>query len=412
MNNTTETVGRKAVNAFTFHIELGNRPKKDGTYSLYLRITQNRKIRRIYTGFDIPLKDWNPNKKEVRRSNVHYAKVNNRIDELKAEAITIKAETKGATALTVIDHLKGLSSTSFFAFADEFTKKQAYNTSRNVRTEVNKFREYVRNDQLEFADLNPPLLVKFHQWLMKDKGNSLNTANKGLSKLRTVVGKAIEEGRMKRQDNPFLGFKMKEAKPERIRLTEEELKAFIKVDLQEGSLIWHTRNYWLFAYYSAGMRFSDVACLKWKNIDAGRLSYVMRKTKHLNNQQHTILLPKQAETILSYYRHDEVSPLDYALPILNTKREYPTEAELLKEVSRKNALLNKYLKTICFKAGIPKDLSFHSARHTFADLGRRKVGDVYAISKLLRHSKINITEKYLSDFDTEVTDKALSVMFD
>lgn len=412
MSNATETVGRKSVNAFTFHIELGNKPKSDGAFSLYLRITQNRKLRRIYTGFDIPLKDWNPKKKEVRKSNVLYAKINSRIDELKAEVITIKAETKGATAVTVIDQLKGKSSTLFFAFADEFILKQAYNTGRNVRTEVNKFKEYVRNDQLEFADITTPILVKFHQWLIKDKGNSLNTANKGLSKLRTVVGRAIEEGKMKRQDNPFLGFKMKEAKPERIRLTEEELAAFVEVDLKEGSLIWHTRNYWLFAYYSAGMRFSDVACLQWKNIGNGRLSYVMRKTKHLIEQQHTIQLPKQAQTILDYYWHEEVSPQDYALPILNPNREYPTEAELLKEVSRKNALLNKYLKTICLKAGIPKDLSFHSARHTFADLGRRRVKDVYAISKLLRHSKINITEKYLSDFDTEVTDKALSTMFD
>jgi integrase len=81
------------------------------------------------------------------------------------------------------------------------------------------------------------------------------------------------------------------------------------------------------------------------------------------------------------------------------------------EISRKNALINKYLKKICSLAGINKEVSFHSARHTFADLGRRKTKDVYAISKLLRHSKINITEKYLSEFDTETTDKALESIF-
>lgn len=34
-----------------------------------------------------------------------------------------------------------------------------------------------------------------------------------------------------------------------------------------------------------------------------------------------------------------------------------------------------------------------------------------AISKLLRHSTINMTEKYLSEFDTATTDKAMADIF-
>jgi site-specific recombinase XerD len=409
--NPDSTTSRNLVNPFTFAVELNHKPKINGDHALFLRITENRKIKRIYTGFDIPKKDWNPLKKEVRRTYPLYKQLNTRLDELKADATTIKAEVKGATASVVLDQLSGRSFTSFFAFADTFIEKQAYNTGRNVRTEVNKFKEYIDRSNLTFAEITTATLYTYHEWLIKSKGNSLNTANKGLSKLRTVIGRAIEEGLLKRQENPFLGFKMKEAKPERIRLTEEELQAFIDVDLPADSLIWHTRNYWLFSYYSAGIRFSDVACMKWQNVNSGRLSYVMRKTQHVTQQSHTIQLPKQAEAILCHYRKPGVKQEDYLFPILNPKREYITEADLLKEVSRKNALLNKYLKMICFKAGIPKDVSFHSSRHTFADLGRRKIKDVYAISKLLRHSKINITEKYINDFDTEVTDNALTTLF-
>ena len=408
---TDTTTSRNLVNAFTFTAELNHRPKVNGNHALFLRITEDRKIKRIYTGFDIPKKDWNPIKKEVRRTYLLYKEVNTRINELKAQATTIKAEVKGATAAVVLDHLKGKDSTSFFAFADAFILKQAYNTGRNVRTEVNKFREYTGKNNLAFADITTATLFTFHEWLIKTRGNSLNTANKGLSKIRTVIGRAMEEGLLKRQENPFLGFKMTEAKPERIRLTEEELQAFIDTDFPEDSLLWHTRNYWLFAYYTAGVRFSDVACLKWKNINSGRLSYVMRKTQHVIQQSHTIQLPKQAEAILSHYRKGRQDPEAYVFPLLNSQRDYPTEADLLQEISRKNALINKYLKTICFRAGIAKDVSFHSARHTFADLGRRKIKDVYAISKLLRHSKINITENYLKDFDTEVTDNALTSLF-
>jgi site-specific recombinase XerD len=409
---TTETnAGRNLVSAFTFTTELNHKAKQNGDHALFLRITENRKIKRVYIGFDIPKKDWNPKKKEVRRSYPLYGQINNRIEELKAQALTIKAEVKGATAAVLVDHLKGQASTLFFPFAYSFIEKQSYNTGRNVRTEVNKFRQWVGDEKLAFTDITTATLFTYHEWLIKSNGNSLNTANKGLSKLRTVIGRAIEEGLLKRQENPFIGFKMTEARPERIRLTEHELQAFSAVDLPEGSLIWHTRNYWLFAFYTAGVRFSDVACMKWKNINAGRLSYVMRKTQHVIQQNHTIPLPRQAEEILTHYRTVDAKPEDYLFPILNGQRVYDTEAELLKEISRKNALVNKYLKTICLKAGIAKDVSFHSARHTFADLGRRKIKDVYAISKLLRHSKINITEKYINDFDTEITDQALTSLF-
>ncbi|RRB02579.1 tyrosine-type recombinase/integrase [Larkinella rosea] len=159
------------------------------------------------------------------------------------------------------------------------------------------------------------------------------------------------------------------------------------------------------------MRFSDLACLQWKNVNWQRPSYVMRKTKNTVSQNHSIQIPAQALEIVQHYKPVKIDLEAYVLPILNQNRTYTTEAELLIEISRKNALINKYLKKICSLAGINKEVSFHSARHTFADLGRRKIKDVYAISKLLRHSKINITEKYLSEFDTETTDKALESIF-
>ncbi|WP_420147855.1 phage integrase SAM-like domain-containing protein [Spirosoma sp.] len=405
------TKGRTRTNTISFTVELGNKPKKDGHYPLFLRITENRKHRRVYIGFDIPLKDWNPNKKEVRRSYPLHEVINKKIDSIKSDAIRLKADTKNVTSTVIAESLKGRSSAYFFQYAYSYIANKPYNTQRNVRTEINKFLEYVGNKELFFADITVKLLADYESWLRTKKGNTTNTISKGLSKIRTVFNQAIKEGILPVQDNPFLLIRLKEGKPERVRLTEEELKSFQEVALPQGSLLWHTRNYWLCAFYMAGMRFSDISCLQWKNINGNRLSYVMQKTKNTVTQSHTIQLPKQAEEIIQNYRPTKPLPTDYVFPILNPNKIYVTEADILKEISRKNALINKYLKKICFLAGIPKDLSFHSARHTFADLGRKKVKDVYAISKLLRHSKINITEKYLSEFDTDTTDKALESIF-
>jgi site-specific recombinase XerD len=403
--------GRTRTNTISFTVELGNKPKKDGLYSLYLRVTENRKHKRVYTGFDIPLKDWNPNKKEVRKSYPLHEVINKKIDNLKSDAIRLKADTKHVTSAIIAESLKGRSSAYFFQYAYAYVSNKPYNTQRNVRTEINKFLEYVKNKDLFFADITVKVLIDYENWLRTKKGNLTNTISKGLSKIRTIFNQAIKEGIVPVQDNPFLLIRIKEGKPERVRLTEHELKMFQEVALPENSLLWHTRNYWLCAFYMAGMRFSDMACLQWRNINGNRLSYVMQKTKGTVTQSHTIQLPKQAEEIIIHYQSGKVSPTAYVFPILNVDKIYATEADILKEISRKNALINKYLKKICHLAGIMKELSFHSARHTFADLGRRKVKDVYAISKLLRHSKINITEKYLSEFDTETTDQALETIF-
>lgn len=405
------TKGRTRTNTISFTVELGNKPKKDGQYPLFLRVTENRKHRRVYIGFDIPLKDWNPNKKEVRRSYPLHEVINRKIDSIKSDAIRLKADTKNVTSAVIAESLKGRSSAYFFQYAYGYVAGKPYNTQRNVRTEINKFLEYVDDRDLFFADITVKLLADYESWLRTKKGNSTNTISKGLSKIRTIFNQAIREGILPVQENPFLLIRLKEGKPERVRLTEDELKAFQEVTLPEGSLLWHTRNYWLCAFFMAGMRFSDISCLQWRNVNGSRLSYVMQKTKNTVTQSHTIQLPKQAREIILHYEKEKHSPTDYVFPILSTNKIYTTEADVLKEVSRRNALINKYLKKICFLAGITKELSFHSARHTFADLGRKKVKDVYAISKLLRHSKINITEKYLSEFDTDTTDKALESIF-
>jgi integrase len=53
----------------------------------------------------------------------------------------------------------------------------------------------------------------------------------------------------------------------------------------------------MFAFYTAGMRVSDIITLKWSNIQNGRLIYQMHKTGKI----HSLKLTNKARKILSYY---------------------------------------------------------------------------------------------------------------
>jgi integrase len=47
------------------------------------------------------------------------------------------------------------------------------------------------------------------------------------------------------------------------------------------------------------------------------------------------------------------------------------------------------------RAGIEKSFGWHAGRHSFAMMTLEASGDIYAVSKLLGHSDIKITEVYL-----------------
>ena len=74
-------------------------------------------------------------------------------------------------------------------------------------------------------------------------------------------------------------------------------------------------------------------------------------------------------------------------------------------------LVNKYLKDLASKAGLPKKVSFHVSRHSFADYARKKTKDIYGLSKALGHSGIHITQQYLSDFDQDAVDQTMDDVF-
>ncbi|GAB3318336.1 hypothetical protein GCM10027299_09720 [Larkinella ripae] len=150
-SEASPTKGRKRTNSISFTVEINNKPKKGDLYPLFMRITENRKHRRVYLEFDIPLKDWNPNKKEVRKTYRLHAALNAKIDSIKAEAIRLKADLKEVSAAVIADSLKGKSSTFFFQYAYGILTNKTYNTARNMRSEINKLLEYTKDEKLLFA---------------------------------------------------------------------------------------------------------------------------------------------------------------------------------------------------------------------------------------------------------------------
>ena len=138
-----------------------------------------------------------------------------------------------------------------------------------------------------------------------------------------------------------------------------------------------------------------------------RLHYEMGKTGHFKS----IKLNAESKTILKSYKRSNAKPDDFLFPLLANDLDYSDPEFLRGQVESKAAMINGELKKLAVAAKVEKRIHFHSSRHSFTDLARKKGADIYNISKALAHQSIPATENYLKDFDEESLDKTMDMIF-
>jgi site-specific recombinase XerD len=296
---------------------------------------------------------------------------------------------------------------SFFVYAKErqdlLFNKGSVGTSRSYDSAINKLKAFLKNKDIRFENFDLKLLQGYEVYMISN-GLKTNTIHNNFKILRAVYYAAQKEGLVSVEKNPFFLFKLKlDNQLKKEKLNVEEIIAIERLSLETGSLIWHVRNCFLFSFYCAGIRVSDLLQLKWQNISsADRLEYKMDKT---GGYKSIALLPK-AKKILECYKAAESFQDDFIFPLLNTEANLENSTILHSQLSAKTTIINKYLKKIAALAKIDKVLSSHIARHSFSDIARKRGASLYDISKLLSHSSIKITEAYLASLDIESQDAA------
>jgi integrase/recombinase XerD len=399
----------------SFNVELNSKPVRNtNEYTLLLRITINRKHARIKLNYAIQEKHFNPSPKEykyVRASHPKHAKINNLIDEKIQEAkdiiSTLEKKHITVSANSVKDKMLSPTAISFIEYANQVAKtlkdNNHFGNYKKYQTLINKLSDYRKGEDLHFDEITPSFLAGFEANLVT-AGNSINTINGNFRTIRAIFYRAIEKGLVEQSKNPFFIFKLKLSNSNKDRLSIEEITKIEHLELDSNRLIFHARNAFIFSFYNAGIRVSDLIMLKWENVQNGRLTYRMFKT----NNVHSLKLLEKPLAILDLYRESGES---FIFPFFSDKYDYSDPLFLHNQIEAKTALINKYLKQIATKAEITKNVTTHTARHSFADIARQKTDNIYNLSKTLGHSSIKVTEAYLASFDQKAVDDTMDSMF-
>lgn len=137
----------------------------------------------------------------------------------------------------------------------------------------------------------------------------------------------------------------------------------------------------LFTAYSAGLRVSEVINLKWKNLDRQRGQILIEQAKG-KKDRYVSLSPVLVDILESYYKKSKIKPLTYVFEGLQGEQYSARSAQIIFARAKE-------------KAGIKKEVSFHSLRHSFATHLLEKGTDVRYIQELLGHFSIKTTTRYL-----------------
>ncbi|MES2808045.1 MAG: site-specific integrase [Bacteroidota bacterium] len=206
-----------------------------------------------------------------------------------------------------------------------------------------------------------------------------------MGNFKKIVLECLRKEWLKR--DPFIGFKTKRQEVTPVALTKEELLAISNKRFKIERII-HVRDIFLFCCYT-GLAYTDVYNLKDSDITIGidGEKWIITTRQKTNSFTRLPLLPAALKILAKYENHSKCMSNGTVLPVLTNQK------------------MNSYLKEIADTCGIKKNLTFHTARHTFATTVTLTNGvPIETVSKMLGHKSLKQTQHYAKIVDVKISE--------
>ena len=385
------------------------RKRKDGMCPIIFRLSHHRKTIAISTGFAVPPEYWNEKNREVKRTYngvSSVARLNNLLIKKKTEL------RDGINELEENGQLEGLSITelkntltkptntiSFFDFTDqlisEMEEANRFGNAKAYRCALGALKNFNKKEFLRFEEMTYTYLKRFETAHLK-KGNSINGLSMYMRTFRAIYNKAIHQGVVSADSYPFRKYKIKSQPTAKRAISIEKIRRILNLELEPGTPLFNTRNYFLCSYLMNGISFIDMAFLKLDNIIDGRIQYRRQKTA----RYYDIKLTPQLSSIMDCYFIGK-DKTDYIFPIVKRKEMQ----DQFKDIQWERKRYNKRLKEIAKLCEIEEHLTSYVSRHSMATNLILNDVPINALSKMLGHSDISTTEIYIKNLPTHIMDE-------
>ena len=252
-----------------------------------------------------------------------------------------------------------------------------------------------RGEGIKMMDIDKDFCVGFVEYLKTattrwgDKKLSKVTQKVYFTMLNSMLKQAVQDEIIPQNPVELMkrSEKVKTPDTERVYLDLSEVKLLANTECKSELV----KQAFMFSCF-CGLRISDIRKLAWKDIEVVTDRYG-NKTYRLSS------IMQKTQRKVSYSLSNE------AMKWLPEKGDSP----LVFDGLNAEGTINSYIKKWAEDAGITKNVSFHTARHTFATMMLTLGADLYTTSKLLGHTNIATTQIYAKIIDKK-KDEAMGLI--
>jgi len=366
----------------------------DSKKDLYVRITIEGARAETALGRKVPVEKWDQSEGEMSDRTPDSLLVNRKIADTKVKLEklydVLELEHGVVTPEMLRDAFVGKKreKKTFIELADFFIakfekkvekkirSKASLSKWKTMRTKVKQFFNHeFKRENIDLSAIKYSFAEDFVDFMIIEQGCNTNTAFKYFKQFKQLLKTAVERGWL--PSNPVQGFRSTYVHPERDILNEVQLYHLYQKDLHVKRLE-EVRDCYVFMCFT-GYAFKDSYLLEPEN----RVHYFDGEEWIIKNREKT-------------WCRENVPLMPIAKEILDKYKNHPyciANNKLLPFDS--NQKFNAYLKEIADICGINKELTSHTARHTFATTVTLANGvPIETVSALLGHKSIKTTQIY------------------
>jgi len=385
-----------------------SKTNKKGEHPIYCRLTVQGRSREFSCQLWAKDDKWIPAAGKIAGNNEAAQTANHTLHTIRLNLLNIRADLqsqgKSITAENVVNTHLGKNVTHYsliqiHEYHNEHHVKKligkdyAEGTYARYKTSLDHVTRFLnhkyKTSDIFLHDLDNSFAAGYEFYLKTVRNCSTNTTSRYIKNLKTVINFAVSRGYI--PNNPIQSYKAKLQRIEKEFLTEKEIHAIAMKDFENDRLD-EARDVFIFCCYT-GLSYSDSAKLNNNDIVIGlngKKQIHIRRTK-TDVPANIPLLPKALEIIEKYKEHENCVYTGKLLPTKSNQKQ------------------NAYLKEIATLTKCSKNLTTHTARHTFATLMLTKGISIESVSSMLGHTNIKTTQIYAKIIEEKVINEMSKV---
>ena len=396
------------------------RAKKDGTFpvKLYVWHATQKKGKHYPTGLSCSLKEYESAqlKSKVRKPYLELRSQFNSILERASSEINQLTVFSFSEFEKRMGRSKNNGTGVFFYYNEiisEYSRSERLKTASNYEMSRNSIQGYLKHtgkdgESLGFTEITVDWLQGFENYLttVRTKGKSKATLSTTTFSmycrcLRAVYNRAIRKNEVQQHYYPFglrRNGKFQILAPKKVKkaLDKEQIRTLYMSEPSSREQQW-ARDFFLFSYVCNGMNTKDIALLKHAELRQNSFRFFRAKIRNTNAAPMEIIvhLNEFAKKVIENYAVSS-GKSSYVFPILT---DGMSESDRMKAIHNFTSSINKPLKKLTKKLGLPPDISSNWARHSFATHAANDNMGVDFIRQSMGHSSNDTAINYIGSLD-------------